>query len=292
MLRQFLLMAGLCVALSGWAQNDTTTKTGPMPGQPDTIRVGNLIIIRNGKAGSGRSGNGASDNKPNNALTRSAWVTHRHHDYKPSNVSTNWCILDLGFANYNDRTQYASGSVQQFAPGSSPGWFHLRTAKSIDVNIWFFMQKRNLIKHVVNLKYGLGLELNNYRYTENIKFLKDPTEVVMDTINLRQNKLATDYLTLPLMLNFNFTPHRKQGIGLSLGVSAGYRYSARQKVKSPETGKQKTFGDFDLYPWKLSYIGELQLGPIRLYGSYATRSLFEKGLDQVPYTFGIRFSNW
>ncbi len=271
-------MAGIVMALSGQAQNDTTAKNNPLP-QQDTLKIGNMIIIKNGKQESG-------------AVNAAVRITRRKNDYKPSNISTNWCIFDLGFVNYNDRTDYSSASARQFAPGSNAGWFHLRTIKSVNVDLWFFMQRMNLIKHAVNLKYGLGLELNNYRFEKNIKFLKDPTEVVMDGISYSKNKLAADYLTLPFMLNFNFTPHRKHGLGLSLGASAGYLYSARQKVKSPETGKRKIYGDFDLEPWKLSYIGEMQLGPVRLYGSYAARSMFKKGLDLTPYSFGIRFSNW
>jgi hypothetical protein len=94
------------------------------------------------------------------------------------------------------------------------------------------------------------------------------------------------------MLNFDFTPHRRQGFGLSVGASAGYLYSSRQKVITDEDGKQKKHDDFDLNPWKISWIAELQLGPVKLYGSYATQSMFKKGLDQVPYTVGIRLSNW
>jgi hypothetical protein len=160
------------------------------------------------------------------------------------------------------------------------------------VNIWILMQRFNLIKHVVNLKYGLGIELNNYRYEENIRYLTNPTKVIMDTINYTKDKLAEDFATIPVMLNFNFTPHRRHPFGLSAGASFGYRYSSRQKFKSHEDGKQKTYNDFDLYPWKLSYIGELQLGWFNLYGSVASRSIFSRGLDQVPYTFGIRIGNW
>jgi hypothetical protein len=95
------------------------------------------------------------------------------------------------------------------------------------------------------------------------------------------------------MLNFNFTPGRtKNCYGFSAGVSAGYKYSSRQKLKSSETGKKKTFNDFDMEPWKLSWVGELQLGWLKFYGSYATKSMFSKGLDQVPYTVGIRLGNW
>ena len=64
------------------------------------------------------------------------------------------------------------------------------------------------------------------------------------------------------------------------------------KIITDENGKHKTHDDFDLNPWKISWIGELQLGPVKLYGSYATKSMFKKGLDQTPYTVGIRLSNW
>jgi len=277
--RVLLLTAGLCIALFSRAQSDTTKRDNDHA-SGDTLRVGSLLIIRNGPQ--------------ENAADGYVRVRNRHHDhsYHPSNISTNWGIVDIGFTNYNDRTVYSSAAAQQFAPGGSKDWFKLKDGKSVDVNIWIFMQRLNLIKHVVNLKYGLGLELNNYRYEENIRFLTNPTKVIMDTINYSKNKLAEDFLTVPVLLNFNFTPHRHHPFGLSAGASFGYRYSSREKFKSHEEGKQKTYNDFDLYSWKISYIAELQLGWFNLYGSYATRSIFSRGLDQVPYTFGIRIGNW
>ena len=76
---------------------------------------------------------------------------------------------------------------------------------------------------------------------------------------------------------------------MSVGASAGYLYSSRQKLKS-NGDKNKTRDDFTLNKWKLAYIGELGLGPVVLYGSYATESMWDKGLDQTPYTVGIRIS--
>ncbi len=64
-----------------------------------------------------------------------------------------------------------------------------------------------------------------------------------------------------LMINFNFTPNLREGFGISVGISAGYLYSSRQKTVSGVFGKHKTFDDFDLNPWKLSWIAEAQLGP-------------------------------
>ena len=155
------------------------------------------------------------------------------------------------------------------------------------------MQRFSLIKNIVNLKWGVGLELNNYRYEENIRYRINPTTVIMDTVNYTKDKLAVDYFTVPLMLNFNFTPHRRRNpYGFSVGASVGYRYSSRQKFKSHEFGKQKTFNDFDLEPWKLSYVAELELGWVKFYGSYAVKSMFSDGLNQIPYTIGIRLGAW
>jgi len=229
------------------------------------------------------------------------WPMPPHHwgnnHVKPSNLSTNWLIVDLGFTNYTDKTNYSTATAQAFAPGGNSNWFNLKNNKSVDVNIWLFMQRLNVVKHVVNLKYGLGIELNNYRYQDNIVFLTNPstqaTYVVQDTISFSKNKMAANYVTVPLMINFNFTPQLREGFGISVGISAGYLYDAHQKTISSEFGKQKTHDDFDLNPWKLSWIAEAQLGPVILYGSLATKSMFNsQGLDQVPYTFGIRLSKW
>jgi hypothetical protein len=277
----FVILALLCTAVRGFSQQDSTKnekKDNPMHHH--------------------HNHDGKWDDMDDNDCVgmMPPWPMpphmHRNNHIKPSNLSTNWLIVDLGFTNYNDKTNYAGATAQAFAPGSQPYWFSLKNNKSVDVNIWFFIQRLNMYKHVVNLKYGLGIELNNYRYETNIKYLTDPTKVIMDTVSYGKNKLAADYVTVPLMLNFNFTPNLRDGFGISVGISAGYLYSSRQKLISSEFGKHKTFNSFDLNPWKLSWIAEAQLGPIKLYGSLATKSMFNsQGPDQTPYTFGIRLSN-
>jgi len=274
----YVLLAGLCIGTTTMAQTDTTTNQSKTP---DTIRVGNMIIVKKGETNYRNSEGIVKVNRVRN---------------NRQNVSTNWVILDLGFANYNDKTSYAgaitSGVV---APGIGSDQFKLRMGKSVDVNLWLFIQRLNVIKHVVNLKYGLGIELNNYRFESPLKYDKAANIFTLDAVrHYKKDKLAADYITVPLMLNFNFTPHNayNKSFGFSAGVSAGYLYSSRQKIITSEDGKQKIHDDFYLRPFKISYVGELQLGPIKLYGSLATQSMFKKGLDQTPYNIGIRFSNW
>ncbi len=279
MKRVFTFLTGLFIFISGFAQQDTTGKA-----KPDTIKIGGMVIIR--EPGGGNDGENSSRKE------RILRITKRNRD-KPSNVSTNWWILDLGFANYNDKTVYGPGTPSAIiAPGSNEDWLNLRTGKSRNVNVWIFMQRLNMVKHVVNLKYGVGLELNNYHFEDKqIRFNKLPTLIDKGYSNLSKNKLAADYLTVPIMLNFNFTPDRRRTFGISAGISAGYLYSSRQKIKQ-DGDVDKTKGQFDLREWKLSYIGEVALGPVKLYGSYAFKSMFEKGLDLTPFNVGFRISSW
>lgn len=277
MKRIFTLCIALCTIVTGFAQNDTTGKQ-----QPDTIRMGGIVIIR----GAG-DGNSDTTRRGSRAFT----FTKRYRD-KPANISTNWWILDLGFANYSDKTDYASAEAQAIAPGSNEDWFKLRGGKSRSVNVWIFMQRINMVKHVLNFKYGLGLELNNYHFeNKHIRYSKSPTLIDLNNPGTGKNKLAADYLTMPFMLNVNFTPERSRPYGFSGGISVGYLYSARQKTKI-DGDVEKVKSDFDLRKWKLSYVGEVSLGLIKVYGSYAFKSMYEKGLEHTPYTVGLRFSNW
>ena len=275
--KMYLLLAGLCLGLTGMAQTDTSASQEK---KPDTIHIGNLIIVK--------KNDGHYENKDGSVSVS------RQHNHR--NVSTNWLILDLGFANYSDKTNYTNAvTAGVVAPGLNKEKFNLRNGKSIDVNIWLFMQRLNVISHVVNLKYGLGIELNNYRYESPVYYDKKNNIFTEDVVrHYKKDKLAADYITVPLMLNFNFTPNNfyNKSFGFSAGVSAGYLYSSRQKMITSEDGKQKIHDDMYLRPFKISYIAELQLGPVKVYGSLATESMFEKGLDQTPYNVGLRFSNW
>jgi hypothetical protein len=281
MKRILTLCITLCVITSGFAQVDTTGKE-----KADTIKVGGMIIIK-------RPGE-----KREIKREKDVSIPERKSS-KNSNVSTNWWIVDLGFNNIKDNTVYGSADANSYLVGTPPFTkddMKLRAGKSVNVNVWIFMQKLNIIKHVVNLKYGLGVELFNFRYKKNnnISYKEaNPPIIFRDTVQFSKNKLAADYVTVPLMLNFNTTPRAgNKGFSFSAGVSAGYLYSNRNKQESNERGKQKEKGDIGLNRFKLSYVGELGLGPVRLYGTYAITNLYDRSIDQHPYAVGIRFSNW
>ena len=289
MKKLILLLATAIICLNSTAQDEP----GKKDGSKDTIRVGGMIIVKKGK----KDGDVSVKIGPDNG------------EKKKRNISTNWWIVDLGFANYNDNTNYANaGSYLVNRPGYpalDKNDFKLEAGKSINVNVWIFMQRLNLMQHHVHLKYGLGVELNNYRYKSAINYNEDGpvpytanTEtnapfIFRDSISFSKNKLAADYATIPVMLNFvTNADERKNRFSLSVGVSAGYLYSQRNKQVSNERGKLKNRGDYDLERFKFSYVAELGLGPVMLYGSYSPKSMYERSLDIKPFNVGFRFSYW
>ena len=216
---------------------------------------------------------------------------------KPKKISTNWFVFDIGFAGVNDQTDYSSIKAQNFLKPASfvpnrAGNYSLRTPRVSNFNLWFFMQRLSVVKSVVNLKYGLGIESNNYFYKTGITCVDGPEVYTIDRGSIfTKNKLVANYLTVPLMLNINTNPTKgKKGFQISAGVSGGYLIGARQKQKSA-SGMDKNKTDFNLEQFKLAYVGELGLGPVKLYGSYSMTPLHKYGLNQLPYTLGIRFSN-
>lgn len=277
----YLVFAALLFATAGFAQTDSTKNTiDTSKSKVDTLVVGNFIIIKRSR----------------DKRTRSISVENK--PYKPSKLKTNWWIFDLGFANVNDKTNYASAETQGFLHTIRPGDkaitkddLKLRSSKSSNVNIWVVMQRLNVTKGYVNLKYGLGLEMFNFRYESNISYNKNPVYIFRDTINFSKNKLYAAYATVPFMLNINTNPGHK-GLTFSAGVSAGYLVGSHNKQISAERGKVKTKGDLGLEKFRLAYIGELGIGPVHLYGTYSVRRLHEVGLEQYPYSIGIRFSSF
>jgi hypothetical protein len=277
----------------------------------DTIQVKGLIIVQGKDAKGKRSFKVYNDTAYARAKLR-------------KNLQTKWFVVDVGFNNYIDRSDYSGTAAMAYytptnaylkdlarsydysaaglntlAPrtGSAPltpTEFKLITGKSLNLNIWIFQQRLNIYKHKLNLVYSLGVEMNNYRYARNITYIPGyPTEIIRDTVNFSKNKLFAEYLSIPVMLNFNTNPARpSRGFKMSLGMMGGYLVKARTKQISHERGKQKQVDEFNLNKWKLSLAGDIGYGPVKLYGNFALTPLHDYGLEQYPFSIGIRFNGF
>ena len=273
-----------------------TSKTDSLKTGEDTLKMGSLMIVGKGiSEGMNKLGK-AIEGVDFKKIAETA--TDVLKKKKPKKVSTNWFVYDIGFAGYNDNTNYATSAAQAFVKPSgsvpaSKGDFALKTSRVSNFNLWFFMQRVSIIESVLNLKYGLGIESNNYFFKTGITYVDDISVYAKrgGMNELTKNKLVANYLTVPVMLNINTNPMKgRRGFQFSAGVSGGYLSSARQKQKGPG-GTDKTKSNFNLEQFKLSYVADLGLGPVKLYGSVATSPMHQYGVEQVPYTLGLRFSN-
>lgn len=251
---------------------DTTVK--------DTTRFGSVTVITSKK------GDGDKD-ETKVIIGGSSDSTQR------KNVRLSWFSFDLGLNNYIDRSDYGTAEVNDFAPGTpaaTEGMFSLRTGKSVNVNIWPVMVKVNLIDHHLGFKTGIGIEMNNYRYTKNITYKNDisKTYIFRDSISFRKNKLFTEYLTIPLLLTFESNPyHYGRSFHLSAGPTFGYLVKSRTKQRSKEFGKIKNNDPFNLEKFRTALRTEIGYGPITLYGYYSFTPIHQYGLKQYPFSIGI-----
>ena len=294
--------------INGFAQNDTViiitdsltiktskTKTGPFRinryAQNDTL----IIIIDSLTAITSKSK--TDPFRINGDIQLKIYSRDKQEKlikkYKRNFKTKRW-VLDLGRSNYIDNTNYIQAAFSgQVGSGVNKNLLEVNTRKITNVNLWFFMRKVNLIKNVVNLKYGAGLEMNNYRFNNTgISFQKNPTKILYTPLSeIKKAKLAVDYFTIPMMLNFNLNPKSKPEIGFSAGFSLGYLYSARFKTKS-QGAINKIRDDFDLKPFKIAYVGELNiLNWFTLYGSYALKNMWNNEFNMTPYSIGLRLNN-
>jgi Outer membrane protein beta-barrel domain len=267
----------------------------------DTVRVGRINIIK--------SQNGDVKKDWESILEDGDFDnTHIKIERAPkklSNVSTNWWIFDLGFANYRDETKQFMYLMGYPATNTdlpyNKNWVNandlkLNNVKSSNVNIWIVQQKVNLYQHYLNLKYGVGIEMYNFRFEQPISFRKDPNDAIfIDNVKFSKDKLFVEYLSVPIQLNFQSNPSNNKSFYASIGMSTGYLVQSHTKQISEERGKKKVNGNFNLNNLKMSTIGELGIGSIRLYGSYNMTNLFDKNLtsfDFLPYAIGVRFSKF
>lgn len=206
--------------------------------------------------------------------------------------------LDVGINSLVDNTSYSSTATQSFlnVPASmkNENLFSLRTGKSWNVNIWPVLVKARLLKtngQKIYLSSGIGLQTYNFRFSKDISYLNNTVpEVILDSVNFTKNKLALCYLAVPLSFTLKTNLGGKIWLVYGAGVTGGYRISSWTKQKSVARGTQKNHDAFNFNDFNACVTGEIGVeGILRIFASYQVTSLHETGLDQRPFTIGLRF---
>ncbi|MFT4827183.1 MAG: hypothetical protein ACI96L_000470 [Paracoccaceae bacterium] len=190
-------------------------------------------------------------------------------------IETSWSNFHLGLNNLLNR----DGKLDP-EPGPEYGEMIISPANSINFQWDIVTQAMNIYKGKVRLVYGIGIDYNNYRFQKNITLNPDsmPLMVTEDGINYDKNKLVTQHLNVPVMLNFKLSPKgTEDDVYISAGANFGYLIGSHQKQVWDDNGKKKNKvrDDYSLEQFRVGY--EVQFGykNIVLFGKYFSNSMFK-----------------
>jgi hypothetical protein len=200
-----------------------------------------------------------------------------------------WAGFEMGFNNYVN---------SDFSTSLDPsmGFMELRASKSLNVNINFLQYNLKLVGDKIGLVTGMGLEFNDYRFSNGSTIARDAGSVVevdLSALNLEKTKLSMSYLTVPLLLEFQ-TPQisRNRRVHLSAGLIGGVKLGSHTKVVYRDSGKKnkdKVKDDFYLSPFRYGVTVRAGYRHLNLFANYYLTPLFEnnKGPELYPFSIGL-----
>lgn len=191
-----------------------------------------------------------------------------------------------GYTDYQNKVKLPAGMEMM----------ELDYARSLSYHLNFFEHDFHIYKNYVNLVTGLGLSWNNYAFRHPVTLNSDSsyTNVFTDsTINYRRNKLRTNALTLPLMIEFNTSSKPRHAFHIAAGVELSWIYSAKSIQEYDIEGYHfdvRKKDDYNLNPFRYSATVRAGYGDFTLFATAALNELFEKdkGARLFPFNVGIR----
>mgnify|MGYP000515650169 FL=1 len=262
--------------------------------QNDTIKIGQLLISKP-ESKSNLSWEQIIKNKDLNGLK----VNFKKSNNNFKQLETSWFAFDLALVNYLDETKYAENkSLSNPAIGQPLSKFkmQLNNGKSTNINIWVVQQKYRFKNPAFYLKYGLGLEMFNFRYEYGINFRKNESMFIyLNDESYEKNKLFTSYLSAPVQFGYDFKLKNYKILGISGGLVTGYLFKSYNKQINRELGKEKYKSNFSLRDMRLAGIFEIRIDKLKFFGTASLQNMLDKmntNQSLYPYSFGLRFSKF
>jgi hypothetical protein len=202
----------------------------------------------------------------------------------------NWSGLELGLNNYLNRDF-------SFSLDPTEDFMEVHAARSWNVNLNFLQYDLTLSDNNIGLVTGLGLELNNYRFGNNVNIAKQDRQIVpvtYDGVILERSRLRTYYLTVPLLLEFQSNhPRRSRRAYFSTGIIGGINIGSNTKiVYRDNSGKNrdKVRDDFYISPFRYGFTVRTGIRSLNLYANYYPTSLFQRNKGPELYPVAAGFS--
>ena len=134
---------------------------------------------------------------------------------------------------------------------------------------------------------GLGMEFNTFRFKNNLSLTKDANGFTVPDysyndqgIQLKKSKLTTNYLVIPLLVEFRAGNSPKKSFYVHGGVIGGWCYNAHTKVKytslEGHTTKDKTRG-LNIPNFRYGYTVGIGFSNIGIFARYYPENIFISG---------------
>ncbi len=218
---------------------------------------------------------------------------------RSENARSHWSGFEIGFNQLLVKDKFSTDIPDGY------DFLELNSGKSINVNINLFAHDFPLYKRYVMFTTGIGLTLNNYRFSSDKTLLSDTNRTVAgydydknnERINYKKNKLAVNYITIPLLLQFNSRLEFKKSIHVATGILFSYKYNSHLKLVYTEDGdkeKTKRHDEFNIEPFRYDATFRIGYQSYTLYASYALNTLFKenRGPSLHPFQIGINIINF
>jgi hypothetical protein len=155
-----------------------------------------------------------------------------------------------------------------------------------------FGKEAEIFKDRLRLAAGLGFQFESYAFDKNVRLTDEPSlQGIEDTIrDYRKNTLNANYVTLPVVLQFNTKRNLEKSFHIAVGVLAGYRISSNMTYKWSEEGRrqrERLRNDYALEPYRLSAIAQVGIGNAMIWAQYDLTMKFT-ATDAIPAVVGAK----
>ncbi len=200
-----------------------------------------------------------------------------------------WTGVEFGFNNYvnSDNSLSLPADIE---------YMSLNSGKSASFNINFSQLSIGFTRHI-GLVTGLGLNWNNYKFDGDNNILKGDNGVIEELdpgTNLKKSKLATVYLYVPVLLEFQL-PVDNHCLNIAAGPVGAVKLGSHTKMVYESGPKVKSYKDFSLNMLRYGATARAGYGNFQIYGTYYLTPLFQSGkgpggYDLYPFEVGIAFT--
>jgi hypothetical protein len=171
----------------------------------------------------------------------------------------------------------------------------LKAGKSYSVTLERLIAADHPIDSHWVLATGLGLDFTRYRFTGNIGLNGNTAnnitqfEPAPDGVNYKASRLLIDYITVPVVLEYQTKAYNNRKFFVSGGVEGLIKYYSKSILDLGGGNKQTLGRDLNIHPVNLRFVAKIGLGNVGIFGYYQPFPMFEKGKgpDVCPFAIGF-----